>query len=163
VGSELKIKRMIWCLAEAWRAKYRKTLSQCSSIALHQDKGRKRLHIRFTAASSDLARHAGVVGIKTMTGGHAEIIKTTAAILTEFCTRCSDRPRSEKEKKSGAKPKGCGGIMAHGAGFSSANVVAGISSTRAVLYDISMSMNVSVTWDFGYDICFSRAELQYET
>ena len=101
IGGSFKIRRMVWCLAEAWRSHHRQQLRRATTIALHQDKGAKRLHLRFTAAGTDLKRYSGVVGLQTMVGGHAEIIKTTEEIVRRFCTPGACRVPNEHERKTG--------------------------------------------------------------
>ena len=98
IGFGRKVKKLIWCLAEARRNDMKAQLFVCPTIGLHQDKGCKRLHVRFTASTHDLQQVSGVFGIERMTGGHKQIIDTTVSILRSFCTKCHGRLRSERER-----------------------------------------------------------------
>ena len=98
VGGAEKIKRMVWCLAEGRRDLIRSKLSVASTIAIHQDKGKSRLHVRATSCSSTLQQSGTVLGIQKMTGGHREIIDTTDSILKKFCTPNYGRPMASRER-----------------------------------------------------------------
>ena len=91
-GGYKKAYRMIWAMAEAQRDLYRKWLRSAHTIALHQDKGKSRLVVRFTASCPGLTRRAGFIGVRKMTGGANAIIAETAMIMRRFCTPGSGKP-----------------------------------------------------------------------
>ena len=101
VGGSEMIKKMIWCLAEAFRAVYRRQLREAHTIALHHDKGSNRLLVRFTACTVDLGRVAGVLGLQTTNGGHREIVESLIGIIKRFCTIGGQRPKSGMEFRTG--------------------------------------------------------------
>ena len=97
IGGHRKIRRLLWCLAEAKRARSRRVLATASTIAVHQDKGQGFLHTRFTACGDKFSKVSGVIGLTQMVGGHREIILSTDEVLQRFCSPGSFRPRNEAE------------------------------------------------------------------
>jgi len=99
IGKHCKIRRMLWCLAEAKRVRARRVLAKSRTIAIHQDKGQGHLHTRFTACNDKLQRVSGIVGLTCSLGGHREIIASTKEVLQTFCTLGCFRPGSEFERR----------------------------------------------------------------
>ena len=97
VGTGRKVQRMIWCLAEARRERWRDFARQAKTIALHQDKGRGVQLVRFTGTDDTFRRCAGILGMQTMFGGHREIVEATREILKRFCTPGHGKPPAEAQ------------------------------------------------------------------
>ena len=66
---------MRWCLAEACRHHWRNFLAGASTVALHEDKRKSKLGVRFTAANNNIERMSGVIGLKTVLGCVADLVK----------------------------------------------------------------------------------------
>ena len=103
VGRTRKLQRMMWCMSEALRARVRAFLRRSKTLALHLDKGQRRLLVRLTGVDSGCHRMSVVLGLKTMCGGHRELLSCTKEILEEACRPESGRPASCKEESTGVK------------------------------------------------------------
>lgn len=97
VGTQKKITRMRWCLAEGCRIVWRAFLKGAQTIAFHQDKRKSKLGTRFTAADASLRRMGGLLGLQTCHGGAKELVDATVEMITTFCTPGAGRPKSELE------------------------------------------------------------------
>lgn len=87
VGAD-KCRQLSFCLAEAKRMMVRNWILERSvTIALQQDERHQRLLLRFTAASGELERKSGVIGLAKNFGSAAgSIAKATERIIRQFCT-----------------------------------------------------------------------------
>ena len=75
VGRTRKIRRMVWCLAEAARRLDRKWLLKAQCISIMQDGRRGRLLLRYKAATSSLDVRVGILGQERCAGGSAEQVR----------------------------------------------------------------------------------------
>ena len=83
-----KLRQLSFCLSEAKRMLTRSWLmDSAATIALQQDERNQRLLLRFTAASSNMERRSGVLGLAKNFGSAAgSISQATERIIREFCT-----------------------------------------------------------------------------
>lgn len=83
-----KLRQLSFCLSEAKRMLTRAWLMEsAATIALQQDERNQRLLLRFTAASSNMERRSGVLGLAKNFGSAAgSISQATERIIREFCT-----------------------------------------------------------------------------
>ncbi len=92
-----------WCVSEAILEWHREFLKEARSIVLCRDARAARLMVRFRAATDDLRCRAGVLGVAKhyeVEGlGSDGIVKATAQILRDFCTRFADAPRGTRLPK----------------------------------------------------------------
>ena len=94
VGVAKKLRRIIWCVAEAIRQQHRVALRRATSIAIHQDKRAAMLLVRFTAADAAMTQVSGILGLVQSHGGHLDIIRSTEDVVRSFCTAGHGRPPS---------------------------------------------------------------------
>ena len=104
IGSRHKVRKFIWCLAEALRIEQRGFLRMCSTIGISEDKKDCELSMRFSAATSDLQASAGYLGTVKTHGGHINIVQATLDVLKDFCTPNLGRPVSKFAPKVPTTP-----------------------------------------------------------
>jgi hypothetical protein len=100
VGKKNKLRKMLFCLAEASRECHRQFLAKAGSISLHQDGRKGKLVIRYRACTDQLARKDGCLGQADLAQdfghlGATAIAKGTMQVLRNMCTRRRWAPVAE--------------------------------------------------------------------
>ena len=107
VGGQKKVRKIVWCLAEAnrelkrqlWRdGKGPEHEKLVQSTTLFQDTRKGRLSLRFTAASSCAERRAGHFGTIDISENldALGVMQGTMNALKTFCTPCQSPPHCER-------------------------------------------------------------------
>ena len=95
-----KLQQLSFCLTEAKRMLLRTWfVDQADTVALQQDERHQRLLLRFTAASLNLERRSGVLGLAKNFGSAAgSISEATGSIIRKFCTLGWGAPGASKTR-----------------------------------------------------------------
>lgn len=96
VGGRHKIRRMLWCLAEAARNADRRYLKNAESVSIIQDGRRSKLLIRFRACDHTLRPRQGILWQTHLHNVQAHHLREgTLQGLRNFCTEFAKAPESK--------------------------------------------------------------------
>ena len=100
-----KVRKIVYCLAEALRARTRKHLKQATSMTLSLDGAKTRLLVRYASVTKDLAIARGVLGMgRSSATGHAAVLKLLSVIMQNAATDLAHAPPEAGQTSCKSEP-----------------------------------------------------------